>query len=165
MGSEWRAARTFGLAPDGHRDGRRPGGAAVRRPGDEPRAARGAHVPVTKPRSVRGRPSTTRQRQSHAHNNRAVGVACRAVGERRGLALVAALDVARELPGLSKIPSKIAKFHLQIVENRLEFQSKILPCCHGSGSSPWSGTRGTSTEAPQKPSLQSRRPILHQVSA
>ena len=28
---------------------------------------------------------------------------------------------------LSKIPSKIAKFRLQIVENRLEFQSKILP--------------------------------------
>ena len=28
---------------------------------------------------------------------------------------------------LSKNPSKTAKFHLQIVENRLEFQSKILP--------------------------------------
>ena len=28
---------------------------------------------------------------------------------------------------LPKIPSKMAKFHLQIVENRLEFQSKILP--------------------------------------
>ena len=27
-----------------------------------------------------------------------------------------------------KIPSKMAKFHLQIVENRLKFQSKILPC-------------------------------------
>ena len=32
-----------------------------------------------------------------------------------------------KLAMLSKIPSKIAKFHLQIVENRLEFQSKILP--------------------------------------
>ena len=30
-------------------------------------------------------------------------------------------------PQLAKIPSKIAKFHLQIVENRLKFQSKILP--------------------------------------
>ena len=29
--------------------------------------------------------------------------------------------------GLSKIPSKVAKLHLQIVESRLEFQSKILP--------------------------------------
>ena len=29
-----------------------------------------------------------------------------------------------EDPRLPKIPSKIAKFHLQIVENRLEFQSK-----------------------------------------
>ena len=28
---------------------------------------------------------------------------------------------------LSKISSKIAKFHLQIVENRLQFRSKILP--------------------------------------
>ena len=28
---------------------------------------------------------------------------------------------------LPKIPSRIAKFHLQIVENRLKFQSKILP--------------------------------------
>ena len=28
---------------------------------------------------------------------------------------------------LSKIPSKIAKFRLQIVENRLQFQSKISP--------------------------------------
>ena len=27
-----------------------------------------------------------------------------------------------------KYPSKMAKFHLQIVENRLEFQSKISPC-------------------------------------
>ena len=30
-------------------------------------------------------------------------------------------------PVLPKIPSKIAKFHLKIVKNRLQFQSKILP--------------------------------------
>ena len=43
-------------------------------------------------------------------------------------AALPARDVAPVLGagGLSKIPSKIAKFHLQIVENR-EFQSKILP--------------------------------------
>ena len=35
---------------------------------------------------------------------------------------------------LPKIPSKIAKFHLQIVENRLEFQSKNLTCFGSSGS-------------------------------
>ena len=28
---------------------------------------------------------------------------------------------------LPKIPSKLAKFHLQIVENRLQFRSKIVP--------------------------------------
>ena len=33
-------------------------------------------------------------------------------------------DLSWRLP---KIPSKTAKFHLQIVENRLEFQSKIVP--------------------------------------
>eukprot|EP01045_Picozoa_sp_COSAG04_P018935 COSAG04_NODE_1793_length_5565_cov_52.214782_4_plen_147_part_00 len=31
---------------------------------------------------------------------------------------------------LSKVSSKIAKFHLQIVENRLQFRSKILPDVH-----------------------------------
>ena len=44
---------------------------------------------------------------------------------------------------LSKIPSKIAKFHLQIVENRLQFRSKIsyrvralsLPLCRAFSSS------------------------------
>ena len=34
------------------------------------------------------------------------------------------VQIAADLP---KIPSKIAKFHLQIVENRLKFQSKNLP--------------------------------------
>ena len=29
--------------------------------------------------------------------------------------------------GLPKIPSKIANFHLQIVENRLQFRSKVSP--------------------------------------
>ena len=38
-----------------------------------------------------------------------------------------ALKVGHRDAHLSKIPSKIAKFHLQIVENRLKFQSKILP--------------------------------------
>ena len=31
---------------------------------------------------------------------------------------------ARSCSGLHKIPSKMAKFHLQFVENRLKFQSK-----------------------------------------
>ena len=36
------------------------------------------------------------------------------------------LRIPRQL-GLPKAPSKTPKFHLQIVENRLEFQSKISP--------------------------------------
>ena len=35
--------------------------------------------------------------------------------------------VAAEEEDLSKVPSKVAKFYLQIVESRLEFRSKILP--------------------------------------
>ena len=50
--------------------------------------------------------------------------------------LVVGDGALRDVPGqeqriaaevLSKVPSKIAKFRLQIVENRLELQSKILP--------------------------------------
>ena len=36
-------------------------------------------------------------------------------------------QLSRQLSRLSKIPSKIAKFHLQTVKSRLGFQSKILP--------------------------------------
>ena len=42
-------------------------------------------------------------------------------------AIAMAAVALRTAAALSKIPSKIAKFHRQIVENRLEFRSKISP--------------------------------------
>ena len=51
-----------------------------------------------------------------------------AVEDRRARRAPAQQQVQRaEDEQLSKISSKIAKFRLQIVENRLQFQSKIAP--------------------------------------
>ena len=59
----------------------------------------------------------------------------RALASRLGRCAVLRVDRNLILP---KIPSKTAKFHLQIVENRLEFQPKILPRWRpwGTGSCP-----------------------------
>ena len=56
---------------------------------------------------------------------------CRLSIKRFSTSSVSMLDQTRGV--LPKIPSQIAKFHLPIVENRLKFQSKILPFHPGVG--------------------------------
>ena len=54
-------------------------------------------------------------------------VRLRVAARRVGFEILVDVRVGQPSHVLPKIPSKIAKFHLQIVENRLEFQSKNLP--------------------------------------